>query len=325
VRGFRIEPGEVEAALVSHPDVRAAAVEARPAPPGKRRRPAAGGLGGGNAGNAGSCCAAALPSGEAAGARGPLGVRLPAGPAAHRPGKVDRRALAEPAEEEEAGESIAPRTRSRRCWPGSGASAGRERLGAADDFFALGGHSLLATRVAVAGALRLRGGDPLSLLFEAPTLAGLAARIEATLRAEGADDPAPPLLPVARDGDLPLSFPQERLWFLDQLEPESPFYNIAGAVRLAGALAVPALERSLAEVVARHEALRTTFTVSVGAGGVAVQRIAPPGRFRAAGDRPRAACPSRGGTRRRCGSPPGSRCGRLISPAGRSSVRPSSG
>ncbi|HZF08424.1 MAG TPA: amino acid adenylation domain-containing protein [Thermoanaerobaculia bacterium] len=280
VRGFRIEPGEVEAALVSHPDVRAAAVEARPAPPAR---------GGGRRLVAWVVGTPGMP-GAAALRRYLLGklpepavpsafVFLPALPLTAQ-GKVDRRALAEPAEEEEAGESIAPRTPFEEVLAGIWCEVlGRERLGAADDFFALGGHSLLATRVASRVRSAFGVEIPLSLLFEAPTLAGLAARIEATLRAEGADDPAPPLLPVPRDGDLPLSFPQERLWFLDQLEPESPFYNIAGAVRLAGALAVPALERSLAEVVARHEALRTTFTVSVGAGGVAVQRIAPPGRF----------------------------------------------
>ena len=70
---------------------------------------------------------------------------------------------------------------------------------------------------------------------------------------------APPILPVPRDGDLPLSFAQQRLWFFDQLEPGTPAYNIPAAVRLKGPLNVVALEQSLNEIVKRHESLRTTF------------------------------------------------------------------
>ncbi|MFT3774599.1 MAG: amino acid adenylation domain-containing protein [Minicystis sp.] len=89
-------------------------------------------------------------------------------------------------------------------------------------------------------------------------MAGLAERIDEARRAEALAD-APPLVPVARDGALPLSLSQQRLWFLDQLQPESPFYNVPIGVELEGQLDVAALEQSLVEVIRRHEVLRTTF------------------------------------------------------------------
>ncbi|HEV2845439.1 MAG TPA: amino acid adenylation domain-containing protein, partial [Thermoanaerobaculia bacterium] len=132
---------------------------------------------------------------------------------------------------------------------------GLERVGVHQDFFELGGHSLIATRV-VSRVRDVFGAEmPLRWLFETPTVSGLAARLgEARL-----EEAAPPLRPAPRDGALPLSFAQERLWFLDRLEPGSAAYNISDALRLDGALDVPALERTLSEVVRRHEALRTSF------------------------------------------------------------------
>jgi hypothetical protein len=94
---------------------------------------------------------------------------------------------------------------------------------------------------------------------------------EAAGKAQERSD-APAFVPVERNGDMPLSFAQQRLWFLDQLDPGNPFYNITKAVRLTGSLKAVALERSLNEVVRRHEALRTTFPA---VGGSGVQRIAP--------------------------------------------------
>jgi acyl carrier protein len=148
-----------------------------------------------------------------------------------------------------------------------------EGVGVADNFFDLGGHSLLATQV----VSRLRDlfhvDIPLRSLFESPTVAGLSRSIEALLHVDRECE-APPLLPVARDDEgeaLPLSFAQQRMWFLNQFEPDSPFYNISVALRLAGPLNVAALEQSLREIVRRHETLRTTFpTVD----GVAVQLVA---------------------------------------------------
>src|SRR4029077_11051759 len=137
------------------------------------------------------------------------------------------------------------------------------------------GHSLLATRV----MSRLRSAFgvelPLRDLFETPTVAGLASRIEAVLRS-GAGLAAPPLVPVPRHGALPLSFAQQRLWFLDQLEPDSPLYNVPVALRVEGTLDIAVLASSLAEVVRRHEALRTVF---VAVEGEPVQVVQPAGPF----------------------------------------------
>ena len=135
---------------------------------------------------------------------------------------------------------------------------GVERIGIHDNFFELGGHSLLATQVI--SRVRDAFGQEVALrsLFEQPTVAGLAQTIEIAQRA-GVGLSAPPLVPVSRDVELPLSFAQQRLWFLDQLEPGSAFYNIPAAVRLRGALNIEALERTLLEVVRRHEVLRTHF------------------------------------------------------------------
>ena len=135
---------------------------------------------------------------------------------------------------------------------------GLAQVGPGDDFFALGGHSLLATRV-ISRLRQALGFDlPLRALFEAPTVAQLAAAAEAARRA-GAGIDLPPLAPAPRDGDLPLSFAQQRLWFLDQLEPGNPAYNIPSALRLTGDLRVDLLRATLAALVARHESLRTVF------------------------------------------------------------------
>ncbi len=133
-------------------------------------------------------------------------------------------------------------------------------VGREAEFFGLGGHSLLATQL-VARVRASCGVDlPLRQVFETPTLADLAAWIDAARRAaQGAQ--VPPLRAVAGDGPIPLSFAQQRLWFLDQLQPGSPAYNVPTAVRLRGALHVPALRQSLQRLVARHAVLRTTFAL----------------------------------------------------------------
>ena len=148
---------------------------------------------------------------------------------------------------------------------------GIERVGIHDDFFELGGHSLLATQVVSRIRDTFEVEMPLRRLFELPTVSGLAKDIEA-VRHAGQKLQAPPITPVARDGYLPLSFAQQRLWFIDQLAPGNSAYNIPAAVRLEGPLNVMALERSLNEIVRRHEALRTTFTI---VDGGPAQVIAP--------------------------------------------------
>jgi hypothetical protein len=145
-----------------------------------------------------------------------------------------------------------------------------ESVGRQADFFALGGHSLLATRV-VSRVREVLGVEvPVRALFEEPTLAGLARRVESARAAGG--PVLPPVTRVDRDGELPLSFAQERLWFIDRLEPGGATYNVPTALRLEGALAVGALAAAFTGVVERHEVLRTTY--GEGAGG-AVQRIDP--------------------------------------------------
>ncbi|HEX2188190.1 MAG TPA: condensation domain-containing protein, partial [Longimicrobiaceae bacterium] len=132
-----------------------------------------------------------------------------------------------------------------------------ERVGVTESFFDLGGHSLRATQVVLRARQAFAVELPLRALFEAPTVAGLAGRIEA-LRNVGAAL-APPIERVPRDEPLPLSFAQQRLWLVDRLEPGSPAYNVPHALRLRGALDTRALRASLDELVRRHETLRTTF------------------------------------------------------------------
>jgi hypothetical protein len=143
-------------------------------------------------------------------------------------------------------------------------------VGVHDHFFDIGGHSLLATRV-VSQVRALFGIDAaLSAVFEFPTVAKFAAWLRPQLAAGGSADAAP-LVATARGPDLPLSSAQQRLWFLDQLTPGTPAYNIPCALRLTGPLQTDALERAIAGLVARHESLRTRFAAH---GGHPVQVIA---------------------------------------------------
>ncbi|HKV09275.1 MAG TPA: amino acid adenylation domain-containing protein, partial [Thermoanaerobaculia bacterium] len=266
IRGFRIELGEIEAALLAQAGVREAVVTVREDTPGERRLVAY---------VAGEAAADAL--------RRSLRERLPdyMVPAAFVTlaalsltpnGKVDRKALPAPDLQRTEESYLAPRTPAEEILAGIWAEIlGLERVGARDRFFDLGGHSLLATRV----LSRLRSAFevemPLRDLFEAPRLADFAARVEAARRS-GTGRLTPPLVPVPRVGPMPLSFAQQRLWFLQQMDPASPAYNMPFGFRLSGPLAVPALAAGLTEVVRRHETLRTTLAV---ADGEPRQSIAP--------------------------------------------------
>ena len=196
---------------------------------------------------------------------------LPLGPN----GKLDRKALPAPEQSRpELDEAyVAPRTPTEQTladlWAGV---LGLERVGVQDNFFELGGHSLLATQVVSRMRKALQVELPLRALFEAPTVAELAVRVEAVRRA-AMGLPGAPLRPIPREGELPLSFGQETFWFLEQMEPGSPVFNIDVAVRLRGPLDLAVAEQALREVLRRHEALRTTF---VAAGGRPAAVIAPP-------------------------------------------------
>jgi amino acid adenylation domain-containing protein/non-ribosomal peptide synthase protein (TIGR01720 family) len=263
VRGFRIELGEIEAVLAQHPGVGQAVVVAREDRPGEKRLVAyVTGRSGSLPGSAElwEHLAAKLP-----GHMLPSGFvvleRLPLTPN----GKVDRKALPAPAGSGPAQESLAPRTAVEEVLAGIWAEVlGRAQVGGDDHFFTIGGHSLLATRVV--GRVRDALGVelPLRALFERPTLAGQAELVEAARRS-GAGLSAPPLTRRSRAAALPLSFAQQRLWFLEQMEPGGAAYNIPAGFRIGGPLNLGALERSLNEVVRRHEVLRTRFEMAEGA------------------------------------------------------------
>ncbi|HEY0783954.1 MAG TPA: condensation domain-containing protein, partial [Thermoanaerobaculia bacterium] len=260
VRGFRVEPGEIEAVLSAHPAVRGAVVLAQKESAGGHRLVAyvVGAAEGGAPGAAelrdflrGRLPDFMVPTAWAFLESLPLTVH----------GKPDRRALAklDPGEVE-ATSWVAPRTPTEELLAGIYAQVLHlERVGATDDFFALGGHSLLATQV-VSRLRTVFGAEvPVQAVFEAPTVAALADLVERQLSRGGGLD-LPPVVPVPRDAPLPLSFAQQRLWFLDQLAPGSALYNIPAALELTGPLDVPALARSFDAVVLRHETLRTRFT-----------------------------------------------------------------
>ncbi|HEV2762305.1 MAG TPA: amino acid adenylation domain-containing protein, partial [Pyrinomonadaceae bacterium] len=258
VRGFRVELGEVEAALLAHTRVSECVVVAREDAGGEGRRLVAYVVGRGGEGLSEEV--RRYVAGRLPGYMVPSAVveleRLPLTPN----GKIDKRALPEPARPDVAAYA-APRNGLEELVAGVWADLlGLERVGVNDNFFELGGHSLLATQAV--SRLREACGVEISLraLFEHPTVEGLTGIVEQSLRGEGEQATVmPPLVRVSREGELPLSFAQQRLWFLDQLEPNSSFYNLPIAMRLEGELDVEALELTLSEIVRRHEVLRTTF------------------------------------------------------------------
>ena len=189
-------------------------------------------------------------------------------------GKVDRAALPPPehSRPELADAFVAPRTPVEETLASIWADVLRlDRIGVNDSFFEIGGHSLLATQVMSRVREAFGCELPLRVLFETPTIAGLAGSLEALSRRDPASA-APPLVAASRSGDLPLSFAQQRLWFLDQLEP-GPGYNVPSALRLSGRLNTGALEASLSEIIRRHEALRTVFVEVDGNPAQRVQEV----------------------------------------------------
>ncbi|MGQ5273748.1 amino acid adenylation domain-containing protein, partial [Xanthomonas arboricola pv. corylina] len=268
IRGFRIELGEIESRLRACAGVREAVVLAREDRPGDPRlvayvqadtgaMPAAAALR--------EALSVALPDYMVPGAY----VTVDAWPV-NASGKLDRRALPAPdaaAVAKQAYEAPATATEARvaEVWS---ALLGVARIGRHDHFFELGGHSLLATQL-VAALRRTIGREvPLRRVFEQPTLSGFC-----TALAGSAGSRLGELLPMERTGALPLSWAQQRLWFLDQLDPAASLaYHMPTALRLEGPLDGAALQATLDRIVARHESLRTYFLQTVDG---PVQQFAP--------------------------------------------------
>ena len=189
-------------------------------------------------------------------------------------GKVDRRAL--PAPDATRDDLIvtyfAPQTPTEEMLANIWSDVlGVEQVGVRDNFFDLGGHSLLATRVMSRIREAFSVEIPLRELFDQPTVWELALRVDEARRMGGLVSEQP-LVKVDREGGAALSFAQQRLWFLHQLEPDNPTYNIPIVLRLSGSLDVDALQGSINDLVLRHETLRTSFS---NRGGEPVQVIAP--------------------------------------------------
>ncbi|HYH78527.1 MAG TPA: amino acid adenylation domain-containing protein, partial [Longimicrobium sp.] len=265
IRGYRVELGEIEAVLRRHQAVSGALVVVREDVPGDRR-----------------LVAYVATDAETDVLRAHLRAALPEHmvPSAFvrletlpntATGKIDPRTLPAPVYESDEERHVAPRTPTEETLAAIWAEVlGVRRVGVHDVFFEMGGNSLLATRV----ASRVRGAFAVEVtvraIFEGPTVAVLAERVDA-LRSDHRPR-VPPVVAVARDVPPPLSFGQERLWFLDRMEPGSALYNVSSTLRLRGALDLGALERAIGEVVRRHEVLRTTFAEH---DGRAVQVIVP--------------------------------------------------
>ncbi|KAB2345061.1 non-ribosomal peptide synthetase, partial [Actinomadura rudentiformis] len=247
IRGYRVELGEIESVVGAYPGVTQAAVVVREDTPGDKRLAAY---------VAGEVDVAALRRHVAANLPGymvPSFTVLEALPLTVH-GKLDRRAL--PAPDTGASVSRAPRSPREEILAGLFAEVlGVARVGVDDGFFALGGDSLIATRLV--GRIRSALGVelPLRALFEAPTVAGLAERL-----AEASGEVRPALARAERRPDIvPLSYAQQRLWFLNRFEGRSATFNMPAALRLVGDIDHAALQAALGDVVTRHESLRTIF------------------------------------------------------------------
>ena len=269
IRGFRVEPGEIEAVLNACSGVTQSVVLAYDA--GRFAHLVAYVVG------------ERVDPGEV---RRQLGDRLPdymiptaIVPLASLPllpnGKIDREAL--PTSDPAAArvEWIVPRGPIEQVlWEIWRAVLRRSSIGIHDDFFELGGHSLLATQIVSRARQMLQVELPLRAIFETPTIAGLARRIEQLRTRPSAWMPEPPITALSREHPLPVSFSQRRMWFVQQFDPQATAYNMSFALRLTGPLDVAALTAALAALVRRHEAFRTTFSMG---DGEPVQRIAAPG------------------------------------------------
>ncbi|MGZ4432224.1 MAG: amino acid adenylation domain-containing protein, partial [Trebonia sp.] len=263
IRGFRVEPGEVQAVLAACPGVAQAAVTVREDTPGDKR------LAGYVVPADASTDAARVR--QFAGAQMPDYMvpssiivldALPLTPS----GKLDRAALPAPEYAGSAGRAPASVAAEILCAVFADI-LGVDRVGPEDSFFALGGHSLLAMRLTSRIRSAFGAEVPVRLVFDAPTPAQIASRLD------HAGPARPPLVARQRPQSMPLSFAQQRLWFIAQLEGPSATYNQPMAVRLTGNLDREALEAALRDVIERHEVLRTIYPA---ADGEPYQRIIEP-------------------------------------------------
>ncbi|MCE0460111.1 non-ribosomal peptide synthetase [Pseudomonas uvaldensis] len=257
LRGFRVEPQEVEARLLAQEGVAQAVVLVRDT-------------------SAGPQLIGYYTAPDVTEAQDDLGNRLKVALAAELPeymvpaqlmrldamplgpsGKLDRRALPEP--QWQGREHVEPVSALERqladIW---GEVLGLSRIGLRDDFFALGGHSLLATQIISRTRQACNVELPLRTLFEASELGAFAEQVR-SIQVSGQTNRQPPIEKVDRSQPVPLSYSQQRMWFLWQMEPDSPAYNVGGMARLRGVLDVGRFEAALQALVLRHETLRTTF------------------------------------------------------------------
>jgi amino acid adenylation domain-containing protein len=272
IRGNRIELGEIEAALSQHPGVRGSGVIVREDEGGKRIA-AYVSLAPGQEALTGEILRAYLQD------RLPEYMvpswilildQLPLSPS----GKLDRKALPKPASWIQKRAYVPPRTTIEenvaRLWA---EILGVQQVGVNDNFFELGGHSLLGIQMISRIREELNAIIAIHILFQKPTLAAFAEAIDQSCRHDHVPQ-LPPIAAIPREVSLPLSLGEEALWRLDQLQSRNSAYNMTLAVRLRGKLSVEALEKSLNEIVRRHEVLRTTFTP-----GATARRIISPASF----------------------------------------------
>ncbi|MED5158358.1 pyoverdine non-ribosomal peptide synthetase/polyketide synthase PvdL, partial [Pseudomonas aeruginosa] len=268
LRGFRIEPEEIQARLLAQPGVAQAVVVIREGVAGSQ-------LVGYYTGAAGAEAEAEQNQRLRAALQAELPeymvpaqlmrlAQMPLGPS----GKLDTRALPEPVWQQR--EHVEPQTELQRRIAAIWSEVlGLPRVGLRDDFFELGGHSLLATRIVSRTRQACDVELPLRALFEASELEAFCEQVRAA-QAAGRTDSHGAIRRIDREQPVPLSYSQQRMWFLWQLEPDSPAYNVGGLARLSGPLDVARFEAALQALVQRHETLRTTFP---SVDGVPVQRV----------------------------------------------------
>ncbi|WP_085725029.1 non-ribosomal peptide synthetase [Pseudomonas sp. R37(2017)] len=257
LRGFRVEPQEIEARLLAQDGVAQAVVLVRETLTGAQLigyYSAADNAGGetDQIARLNSALAAELPEYMIPAQLMRLDA-MPLGPS----GKLDRRALPEP--QWQVREHVEPVSGLERHIAGIWREVlGLAQVGLGDDFFALGGHSLLATQIISRTRQACDVELPLRTLFEHSDLGAFAEQVR-LLQSSGSSNKQPPIEKVDRSQGVPLSYSQQRMWFLWQMEPDSPAYNVGGMARLRGVLDVACLEAALQALIMRHETLRTTF------------------------------------------------------------------